>query len=899
MEEDTDSSKKRGRGRPSGSKNKPKVEDEKAIVDLYSTFKDASKYGEKTANLLSQQQAEISILSKEKASALSSLNTKKEELKSKTIQCESLLEKESKLAGQLKESQNTIKILEEQLAESKKVISEMTAKLSNLKISLDSEKKRCRKRSLSTTPSISKKQVRFAFKSVRKSVKPNISLEKKGIANRAKQLSEFMSKSQGLSNENKVKVVKKLVHRDMNEHISFTPHEMMKFQIHANLKASQVNNMRSFCKSSNKWIQFSNEHFIRDTQQKELQSIFRPELWDYGVEKISAGKGKNLSNLGFCLVNNFAEFLNGILKRYLDNGKLTFPWQWPSQTILIVIYGDHGRGMIGSSGEGTYKEAFCIANAVVDEPASVHQFHIFAVFEGVDSLANLQMFLAKIHEKISFLNGTKFIYGEEEFTLEFSFLFDLARLSHQVGHQGASSTFPSPIDLVELPHLRKHSEQPHTPQTCIIQLRTPESYIENFNKNLISSGSDINLGSQGKYHQSISTRPLATLSSIDQLLLPYMHCQMGVGQDLLEKLKSKLMEVNLVNPEEVAQNNREIEHLEKVMEQSNNDMKEFGKVSLLLSRIKTSLYKTSNEIMQISKENNPSFIEFEDNECPFNQKTLQECDCKCNAENCFFRWPDWICSEVSSTQCDKCEKWIHNLCDPSLVLEKPSPYECLTCKGMTVETLESMISELAIVLNSKQSDSLTKYSKAQSKILQLKRDVNKHLICVEIQKAFDKIKITPQSYHGGALNGRDMKKLINDPTPLLSLFPSGNNFGFDITFDQLKKISEKVTVKKFFSPDEVKELQEMCSQLGILWHQHFSKSTIRPKLHEIIFNLPRLVQRYQTYGIFFAIEEQGESIHRIFAEKLRNFCHVGNRGVRLFKSIQALSLHSNQKALGN
>ena len=61
---------------------------------------------------------------------------------------------------------------------------------------------------------------------------------------------------------------------------------------------------------------------------------------------------------------------------------------------------------------------------------------------------------------------------------------------------------------------------------------------------------------------------------------------------------------------------------------------------------------------------------------------------------------------------------------------------------------------------------------------------------------------------------------------------------------------------------------------------------------KLVFNLPHLLKEYKCYRPFFAIEQQGESIHRAFAEKLHKNSHITSKGKRIFFSLKELSLKS-------
>ena len=58
-------------------------------------------------------------------------------------------------------------------------------------------------------------------------------------------------------------------------------------------------------------------------------------------------------------------------------------------------------------------------------------------------------------------------------------------LDDNMGHQGSSASFPSAMDKTSLGHLQNHSGLPQTPQSCPVQQRTVDDYVEQYNTNLM------------------------------------------------------------------------------------------------------------------------------------------------------------------------------------------------------------------------------------------------------------------------------------------------------------------------------------------------------------------------------------------------------------------------------
>lgn len=91
---------------------------------------------------------------------------------------------------------------------------------------------------------------------------------------------------------------------------------------------------------------------------------------------------------------------------------------------------------------------------------SVHNVHIYTVYEDSDSHSSMALFLPKRYEAVERLQGEELIERKAKLFLG----GDYNVLDDCLGCQGSTVTFPSPKDLVTLEHLRNHSGTTHTPE---------------------------------------------------------------------------------------------------------------------------------------------------------------------------------------------------------------------------------------------------------------------------------------------------------------------------------------------------------------------------------------------------------------------------------------------------
>ena len=99
-------------------------------------------------------------------------------------------------------------------------------------------------------------------------------------------------------------------------------------------------------------------------------------------------------------------------------------------------------------------------------------------------------------------------------------------LDDNIGHQGSSATYPSSLDKVML--IQNHSGAPHTPQTCPVELRTVQDYIENYNENLADCLGGKDLHQCGKHHYSVVGRMIFPLENLHQVVPASLHILLGV-----------------------------------------------------------------------------------------------------------------------------------------------------------------------------------------------------------------------------------------------------------------------------------------------------------------------------------------------------------------------------------
>ena len=122
---------------------------------------------------------------------------------------------------------------------------------------------------------------------------------------------------------------------------------------------------------------------------------------------------------------------------------------------------------------------------------------------------------------------------------------DLNHLSAMLGHQGSSSSFPSPWTKVTKEHLTNHSGA-HNLKNCEIELRTADELQNNYVENVAKNPDELRKG--GKKCGSVIGETLfpLTLGIFTQVVPPFLHIFMGLFKYLEEQFMKEIEAIDKV-----------------------------------------------------------------------------------------------------------------------------------------------------------------------------------------------------------------------------------------------------------------------------------------------------------------------------------------------------------------
>ena len=276
------------------------------------------------------------------------------------------------------------------------------------------------------------------------------------------------------------------------------------------------------------------------------------------------------------------------------------------------------------------------------KPQDIHDYYPYAMFtKAPDNLENMRIMLHEYLADIEKLEKENRIFV----TGDFNFISDT------LGHQGSSSAYPNPFNLVPLTHLREyHTTYPDEPHSldnpnCRFAIRETSSFFLDFVENHANNTTD--LRTEGKFSNSIVGDPIFPLDRKKNLLeiviLPGVHIIQGTFGKVWGKFTSVVQ--SLDNPRkdvntvvEMKKNIRSLEKEVKAIEDKVNQ-------------------EITHEITDLENFKNCAEMEEFPN---LGDKT-------CEAEKCIEIERDSI-NDYSYIECDNCKEWFHCLCEGKFIL---------------------------------------------------------------------------------------------------------------------------------------------------------------------------------------------------------------------------------------
>ena len=545
----------------------------------------------------------------------------------------------------------------------------------------------------------------------------------------------------------------------------------------------------------------------------------------------------------------------------------------------------------GDSGGGTTKEFVELASTGP---------HLIGMFKAKDIHQNLEAFMRHGQDWILQLEHlvkhglkvTNHLTGEKV-TLKVRLFLngDYAYLCEKCGHQGCASCYPILRDLTPSSHLRKaHRDgSPHHPGVpgcaALAVPRSPESFTTDFLANLLDTRKGGDLRKNGQRHHSIIARCLFPLTDALQivpaslhiglyfvlLLILYLQTQCDIldgtaspsdlariGQQAdpvegeededkeeQEEQEAELTDEGLALRSKKATLEREWAELSKVVIDLQVREKEIAEDiqgrEHLAERVRLAAAGKVGELEVLARSRSKVRVA---------ARRFKSCTC------CILSAFD---KNIAFKMCSECEENCHELCqvDPisdEEVMLVTTAFICRVClEKATYSELEQQLKSELEVLHAASSKVSAELAAARLTLSAKKGEV-KHVLGPHRQKLEDllshTIGVSRCEFPTLSYVGNHGDKIVDKHellAPVLDELPEAKA-GFLELAGTYKPVHFLMKAKRELKEAEINLLEQGCHKLGELVPRVLKGSTITPKLHELVFYVPKFAREWRMVG---------------------------------------------------
>lgn len=374
---------------------------------------------------------------------------------------------------------------------------------------------------------------------------------------------------------------------------------------------------------------------------------------------------------------------------------------------------------------------------------------------------------------------------------------------------------------------------------------------------------------------------------------------MGLGNDLFKELKRVVIGLDIKETE--VMNNFQ----SALKEQLEFKYQELDNMNALHSNSNVAKKVIINDLdrIQLMKQNKLAEAEKKANEL-YSKNHSRRKKNSCNATFCLI----FPCDENNDWDemfnCDNGCK-IHMRCEGVVLKnedeEMPNNYTCKQCvNGLSnSEWIENTLR--------KEEDKLTKHihnlnteiTKTKMHIQKLEEEEAKSgPRQKELKNALKELKINPARYHGGDFEGKSIQAMldcargkkefkildcINDHEEIKQKFVRA--------LTTLRKVSDLLRYEmEDYTDEEILVVKKICEKWGENWTIDFPHLNITPKGHDLVFVIPKALEKHRHYFMFYKMEEKGESIHAELNDIQRKIWCIRRPADRLWTYIERYEL---------
>ena len=526
---------------------------------------------------------------------------------------------------------------------------------------------------------------------------------------------------------------------------------------------------------------------------------------------------------------------------------------YQGEKLFLLFAGDKG---------GSYMK-FHFSLVSPEIPSSAFQCHVFCIYEGSDVYENMARALEPFWEDLKQLQEPHFQI--QNCPIQILFGGDYKFLQALFGHQGATSSFPSLFDEVQLEHLRQHGPKPHNPENCATAC--PQREVSDFVLNFVASKADDRKKVSGKDHFSITKRTLVPFTSLYQVVPPVLHITLGIVLKLYNLLQKSIM------TEDKMYKNDKISVLQKRLGILLEEEKSVTAEHSLMCKRMLDINNTVSRLCAIMQGNSAEIDTIAKNCSDLKIKGVPVLQ-KCDAKTCIASKFDVDAKREDYIQCDECNAWLHMMCEglsdeDTLVMGGDESYFCNQCLGQN--TYEHASKKFSLSID-KLRDLEGKLASIQDNSSRIRQEIEDAMGpgVTKLNKLLADMAVQRQAFHGNVFVGNHCKVILHGSSKntseknyerLCSVLSDANlRNNFIEIFRLFSKSHHLMTMRNFLSPEEIDRLENLCAKFGELFPKYFPGESLPLKIHDFVFHVPRFVKFHKTLGLFS--EEGGESLHR-------------------------------------
>ena len=624
--------------------------------------------------------------------------------------------------------------------------------------------------------------------------------------------------------------------------------------------------------------------------------------------------------------------LKSLIKQVIENEAAEHDFEIDPESQAKKVH----IGLTGDSGGGSMKWLFGIMN---DHKESKLTTHTLFMYEAADTINNDMKVMSEggLYDELKELNNLIIKVNGERYLLEFGGVFDLKAQDEFLGKQGSTSKFPCAKCHVPLSHLQKHGGTPHDIETCseFLKERTFSEYDKAYEKNVKEAGAtkdvtlacDDNSGSSsddiesdddiptvqllrdrrknGKNCQNIISQRLLPFNSLCDIADPLLHINIGLVNDNLREMRKLCREFDSVNDAEQLKTKETmilkfLEKMNKLQEEEKQCFKYMTNIQeICLRRIE--LILKGREIA--AEKQAFKFYNFNKPKPFVDRKT-------CDSVHCLLFPIDEDEGNDMKIKCNECDKIFHLYCEGLCAMSKQVKasnfnYKCNKCNNMTDDEHVEKFHQEIVTLKSHQEKLSFKINNLEMSLKHLKYESSN--LKGKCEKLFEdslkQLKTVEASYHGGALNGNDITKILKSAIECESFED----------FVMVKCFIERdaSVAEKFYTlftilgntwvrlraptddPEKVNDAIKYCQEWGRKLPILFPERTITRKGHVLSIHVPEYLHQKRVFNQYYKLEQRGESVHAAVNKLMRRLFPLRPKSYRLLKIVLGLEQQNN------